>query len=99
MKRRDDIVTSTYEWRDGFLIDVVRKTDHRNNTPMFEAYLYHEGYGIKMHMFGLKQTDVDGMREFLHVVESNLLNDYYIEDYIEEYAPELEGVHDVLSDL
>ena len=87
MRRRNDIVVHAYEARDGFMIDVVSRTDRKNNIPLYDAYWYHEGYGIKMHMFGLRQNEVS-MKEFLHVVECNL-NDY-IDDYIDEYAPELE---------
>lgn len=87
MRRRNDIVISTYEVRDGFLVDVVKDIDRRNGIPLYEAFLYHEGYGIKSHMFGAIRDNVSSVREFLNMVERNI--DEYIEDYIDEYAPEL----------
>ena len=66
--------TYTIENGRGFLLDVVSTED------AFEAWLYHEQYGIKDMMFGLLKSKTPSLQEALDVIEPNL------HEYISDYA-------------
>lgn len=73
-----NIITETYEIRDGFRIDIT----HEEDGYKF-AWIYHKDFGIKNGMFGMQMK----IEEFIYVVYKQI--DEYIEDYIERFAPEL----------
>ena len=71
--------TKTYEYRDGFLVDIVDSGDE------VSAYLYHKNYGVKDLMFGLMKKDVESEEELKEMITNNLTNQSFIENYTEEY--------------
>lgn len=86
LTKLNGIKTTTFSAGNGFCVDIVDKP----NEQMFEAYLYHERYGIKMHMFGLPyEQPTTGEKEtfesFVECVAANLETQGYIEFYREEY--------------
>lgn len=80
MKQIKQIVTETYEVRDGFRVDVVLY-DPNGPEGVWEAYLYQTGFGIKELMFGVMKQHVD-KRVFVKMIEAN------VEDYIKSYEEE-----------
>lgn len=54
-------VIATYELGNGFYVDIVKEKD------CYSAWLFHEWYGIKELMFGMRC----GLEEFLELVESD----------------------------
>lgn len=84
----DSTITRTYTIGgcDGFMIDIV---DHGGE---YEAFIYHEDYGIKSLMFGCSKTQKYGdvymnmsLDEFKDLVISNLETENYIQFYINDY--------------
>lgn len=71
--------TKTYEYRDGFLVDIVDSGDE------ISAYLYHKNYGVKDLMFELMKKDVESEEELKEMITNNLTNQSFIENYTEEY--------------
>lgn len=73
-----NIKTTTYDVGDGFRVDIVQDGKH------FDAYIFHQDYGIKTHMFGVATGTVD---EFVSLVEGSLEEDkaIYEEDYMNDY--------------
>lgn len=63
----------TFEYKNGFLIDIFKSGEK------LEGYLYHESMGIKELMFG---HDID-LDNFLIIIERNI--DSYIQQYQKEY--------------
>lgn len=78
MRFRPTITTQTYSTKYDFLIDIVTKT----NEYYYEAWIYHNQYGIKDLMFGIP-TENQTYEEFLEIVFNNL--DEYITDYVDEH--------------
>lgn len=71
--------TKTYEYKFGFLIDVVDRGD------MWDVWLYNRDIYAKEFLFGLYKNSFENYQEFLECIESNLINQNYLTDYIEEY--------------
>ena len=75
-----NIEIETYEYRDGFRVDIYKNTDEYEE---WEAYLYHKDYSIKMGMFGVSTEDFP-KEEFIDMVaeqmEEYIL--YYERDYM-----------------
>ena len=71
--------TETYETMiPGFIVDIVSKPD------MYEAWLYHEKYGVKSMMFGMDKENISH-DPFLEIVFCTLSeSDYYL-GYAEDY--------------
>lgn len=79
MKEIKNVTTYTYDMGDGWMVDIVTMPTEK------EAYLYHNGYGVKEFMFGMpnEQTSYD---EFLEIVAANF-DDYrimYMEDHMQD---------------
>ena len=66
----------------GFRVDVVERSSNVKER-LYEAWLYHNNYGIKTLMFGALE---DSMGVFLEMIDNNIAD--YIEDYIEDYIKE-----------
>ena len=90
MKLLKDIKTKTYEVEhelyNGFMVDIVESEE------LFEAYLYHKNYGVKMSVFGTMKEAYkeyygkpETLNGFSELVESVLKNDNYIPMYISRY--------------
>lgn len=63
------------EYDNGFVIEISY-----GENDYVDFYLFHKRYGIKMHMFGIKQENYNRLKE---IAENNI--DDYIEIYKEEY--------------
>ena len=61
---------------DNFMVDVVE------NIDSFEAYLYHVGYSVKVHMFSVDKARMT-KEEFLYMVSVNLYD--CVDAYMDEY--------------
>ena len=59
-----------------FMVDIVESIDS------YEAYLYHIGYSVKVHMFSVDKARTT-KEEFLYMVSVNL--DDYVDAYMEEF--------------
>ena len=78
MKKAKYITTTTYQYNDDYLIDIVKN----DNECTYEAWLYHICNGIKELMFGMSsETNTDDM--FLDFVKENV--ESFIEQYDETY--------------
>ena len=66
----------TYRYNDDYYIDIVHLHGY------YESWVYHEGYGIKMLMFGMPTSDIS-KKEFVDLAFSKI--DEYIRDYKSEY--------------
>lgn len=67
----------------GFMVDIIV---NKEKTPnVYEAWLYHERYGIKELMFGWCSGTY---KEFVDMVKGNLENEDYIFDYYNEHMAE-----------
>lgn len=84
MKRRDEIKTHTFEADYGFMVDIVEENDKRCGEALWSVFLYREGFGVKMHMFGLPKHLTPTIEEAINIVEGNLPE--YYGDYDDEYA-------------
>lgn len=76
MRFRPTITTQTYSTKKGFLVDIVTKSLKYE----YEAWIYHEEYGIKDLMFGVP-TEQQTYEEFLEIVFNNI--DEYINYYVD----------------
>lgn len=65
----------------GFFMEIVTRID--KHGKMYDAYLYHEDYGIKEYMFGLLADNMPDYAYVLEVVEANLPD--YISSYVEDH--------------
>ena len=77
MKKIKNIITTTYNIRDEYYIDIVRERDE------IEVWLYNKHYGIKEMLFGLADpTKTDGyLIEIInHTIEGDIAQ-YHI-DYM-----------------
>lgn len=80
----------TYEYKDGFLIDIIDRGD------LWDVWLYHNDIYVKDYMFGLYKKYFENYGDFLECVYNNLENEGYItfynsqynEEYFEEYNEE-----------
>lgn len=86
MIKRTKLETITYDVDEGFMIDAVYDPDRE----MYEAWLYHKDYGVKMSMFGLpkKQKNMNKVldhKEFMDIIRNNLEHEGYIPLYVEKY--------------
>lgn len=75
MEKADRKIT-VYELDDGFYLDIADGKDG------YEAWLYHEDYGIKSMMFSIPFSKA-GKKRFKEIVEQNI--DEYISSYEEDY--------------
>lgn len=85
------ISTTTYEAVGGFRVDIVH--DRTSKDGRWEAYIYHEGYGVKDLMFGVGD-ETETFNEFLELVIGNLGNyiKYYYDDHmVEDAMLQIEG--------
>ncbi len=86
MMRDYNIKITTYDYRDGFKVDVIENIE----KEVIEAWLYHKDCGIKELMFGVpKHQESTGLSitldGFLDMVEANLESQNYIDNYEDEY--------------
>lgn len=72
--KRLDIKTSTYRLDKDFLIDIIV-----SKGGIYESWIYLDGYGFKLYMFGLYCKDIG---EYLNIIECDSKNIYY---YMQEY--------------
>lgn len=75
---KTDIKTSTYNVGEGFFVDIV------DLKEIYEIYLYHETIGVKELMFGLPKGSIT-FKNCIEIVERNLENENYIQNYIYDY--------------
>ena len=63
-------------------VTIEKREDHRINETYWQAWLEHENYGVKSHMFGVPTTQ-NTFEEVLSMVESDLEEqiDFYREEY------------------
>ena len=78
-----DIRIKSFEYKDGFMLDVVRK---ENNS--WEIWLYNEKYGIKDFMIALPvQENLTTAEQVLMLLNADALNQeiaLYIEEHMQE---------------
>ena len=79
LKRNETAMCATFDYKDGFKIDICLEED-----GFWVAWLYHRDYGIKTGMFGQSSAEM-GFAEFVELVEANLETEGYIEGYIEDF--------------
>lgn len=83
MKEKRNIITTTYELTNyaGYMVDIVQKAKYA------EAWLYHEGIGIKELMFGTEigTTYTPNYDAFVATVINGIMYDGYIENYENKY--------------
>ena len=88
MKEIKNIVTTTYEVRDNFRVDIVILPNE------FEAWIYQKDNGYKSFMFGLCKNQPDAKDgetyitydRFIEIVENNL------DEYIDSYIDDMDGI-------
>lgn len=80
LSKIENINITTYEYKNGTMIEIVEKDDS------FEAWIYDENYGVKDLMWGepihntrFGKPYVQTYENFVKLVEEN------IEEYIEDY--------------
>lgn len=78
MRFRPTITTQTYSTKYHFLVDIVKKS----NVFIYEAWIYHDQYGVKDLMFGIP-TEQQTYEEFLEIVFNNI--DEYIDSYVDNH--------------
>ena len=86
MRKTSDIIITTYNYKNGFMVDIVDDIKKK----YFYAWLYQANIGIKSLLFGVPKhqeytgtdTTFDG---FVEMVEANLENRNLIDVYEEEY--------------
>lgn len=69
-----EVKTFTYRYNKDFLIDITV-----SKGGIYESWIYLDGYGFKLYMFGLYCKDID---EYLNILECDSKNIYY---YMQEY--------------
>ncbi len=79
MKRVTGIKTHVFDVGDGYMVDIIDDVDRSIGEPLWSCYLYKDGFGIKMLMFGLPKSHTPTLREAKTIVEANL------PDYRESY--------------
>lgn len=77
MKTMDDVVTRTF-MVENFRVDIQIWDDR------YEAWLYEKSIGIKEHLFGISKDKIN-YTDFVNLVEGNLENQSFIDDYVEKY--------------
>ncbi len=83
--KKTDIKTKTYEYKNGFYIDIVFWPD------VVEVWLFHKKCGIKDYLFGLgmdnllTQHFLKNPAELLELIKNNLVNQDFIASYKENY--------------
>lgn len=77
MLKLTEIKTKTYEYENGFFVDIV------DDGAAIAAYLWHEEYGVKELMFGQDNTQGDEA-SFMSIVAANLPEyiGFYADDYM-----------------
>ena len=79
MKRNNNIITETFEVGvENFCVDIVADNDEKT----YNAWLYRKDIGVKMHMFGVKQSDYT---YFNFVRRASLITKSDMELYDEDY--------------
>lgn len=86
------VSSETYKVGGGFMVDII--VNHEKNPTTYEAWLYHEKYGIKELMFGWYSGTY---KEFVNMVKANLENEDYIFDYYNEHMAE-DAVFEMMAD-
>lgn len=77
------VSAETFKIGGGFMVDIIV---NKEKTPnVYEAWLYHERYGIKELMFGWCSG---AYKEFVYMVKKNLEKEDYIFDYYNEHMTE-----------
>jgi hypothetical protein len=79
MRRRFGIKTYVYEVGNDFMVDIVDDVDRSLGEPIWNVYLYKEGYGTKMYMFGLPKSQTPTLKDAKSIVQANLPD--YCDDY------------------
>lgn len=74
-------VTETYKSGEYF-IDIVECTTRSGSHGVYESWIYHREYGIKMQMFGALKAE-HSKEDFIAIVEKNL--PHYKSFYKHEY--------------
>ena len=79
---RTDIETITYEYRDGFMVDIV-KTVNDGIGDYWDIWLWHEDYGYKEYLFGIPMnTEIPAsMEQVLEQITVNLDQEDYLVKY------------------
>lgn len=68
--------TTTYDFGNGYRVDIVKMKNY------YEAWIYHDDYGVKSMMFGSNNTNNN---DFLEMVDRNFI------DYKELYQKEVQN--------
>lgn len=71
--------TTTYTYTDNFKVDILE------NDTKYEAWIYHEKYGIKSLMFGMPKEQ-QPLSDFLEIVDGSM--EEYIDEYTNDYMQE-----------
>lgn len=76
--KKTTISTVTFEYKDGYFVDVVRMDD------TWDVWVYHKDICAKSYMFGLPVDQVESWDDLLDIIAGNIDRhiDIYRQDYI-----------------
>lgn len=78
--KETSVKQKVYDIGKGFRVEIEL------DDNVFNAYLSHKDVGIKDLMFGLSRNkDVYTFEDMLKVVEANIIEEGYLEDYVADY--------------
>ncbi len=81
-----------FELENGFVLEVEAENAAANTLHNF--WLYHQGYGVKVYLFGMTIEGMDIVDFVKEFVKNNI--DEYVDSYIETY---LDGYLPVVNDV
>ena len=95
MLKRLDWKTTSYEYKDGFIVDVIERDTE--DGLVYDVFLSHIDYGEKKYMFGLLKKDLE--KEGINDGEGlsrQILND--IDEYIEIFCSDVMDREDLTEE-
>ena len=77
--------TETYEYKDGFMIDITEVNDKYG--LMYGAWVYHKDYGIKDYIIGVMAKDYNTKEDFIQTIFETVDDDieFYIDEFMDGY--------------
>lgn len=68
MLKERDVKFSSYRFADGFVMDI------EESPTMFEMWVYHEEYGVKIHVFGVEKCEMNRAEFIKHTLCGDVLD-------------------------
>lgn len=84
--KQTDIETVTYEYKNGFMVDIV-KTVNDGVGDYWDIWLWHEDYGYKEYLFGIPMNTEPpaNISQVLDQITVNLENEDYLQAYRKQF--------------